>query len=537
MPTSSPPPSSEEEDEQSPLKEAERRRRRDLWRIGSFDLPLTPGWGERLLPFVFAATETCWIDAVLVCLASIHFFELREPLLPLWTPFILIAGSSWLVHHLERRALTTTSTPSEEAEDGSAPTPGSSTLFILASIVVLVSAWSSIYASTFSLIDPRWLLALFNDILLLSAHAYHFLGIALCAIYFCWRGITLARRPIEPGKVLWMLRIGIAVFVVAIIIRAGAGSDYGDGLFLFLLPLFFSFVLLAHALSKAVFMRQSHTSGLSGSTTRQERAILTIVGAIGILLLVIALAVGTFASPTFLAQVQTILAPVGIAYGLLVTLLAHGLVLLATPVIWLISQLHLRINPGQPLLRPDPGQIENIKSGPPPQELLLTVAILEAALPLLLILLGGFLIWRLLRRRRITLRRRGIDLYESIWSWQLFWQQLNALLAAFWRRLFKKRVQQPPAPSEKLEGALTVRSIRTMYRELLRWTAERGYPRKKHETPYEFMHRLNTQMPQIEPELGSVTDAYMEVRYGEAIPGETEVARLQEQWTTLQKKS
>ncbi|MBV9614417.1 MAG: hypothetical protein JO031_03070, partial [Ktedonobacteraceae bacterium] len=31
-------------------------------------LSATPEWGERLLPYLVAAMETCWVDAVLIAL-------------------------------------------------------------------------------------------------------------------------------------------------------------------------------------------------------------------------------------------------------------------------------------------------------------------------------------------------------------------------------------------------------------------------------------------------------------------------------------
>ena len=48
--------------------------------------------------------------------------------------------------------------------------------------------------------------------------------------------------------------------------------------------------------------------------------------------------------------------------------------------------------------------------------------------------------------------------------------------------------------------------------------ALRGLARKKDETPHEFRQRLDEHLTLSEPELGQLTDAYMAVRYGEAVP-------------------
>src|SRR5438105_4275067 len=64
----------------------------------------TPSLGKRLLPFLLAAAETCWIDAIFIGLAGLGLFQSGEPLIPLWAPFVFIVGTQWILSHLERRA-------------------------------------------------------------------------------------------------------------------------------------------------------------------------------------------------------------------------------------------------------------------------------------------------------------------------------------------------------------------------------------------------------------------------------------------------
>ena len=49
--------------------------------------------GEFFIPTLLAAMETCWIDAILIGLASINLFGSSAPLMPFWAPFILIGDS------------------------------------------------------------------------------------------------------------------------------------------------------------------------------------------------------------------------------------------------------------------------------------------------------------------------------------------------------------------------------------------------------------------------------------------------------------
>jgi hypothetical protein len=499
-------------------------------------LSAAPSWGERLLPLIFAAMETCWVDGILIALAGANIFHLHEPLLPLWTPLLLMAGSAWLVNYLERRELAA---GDAQPTNGKRKATAGSSLFIwLLTIVALVSIWSSIYAASAWLIDPRWLLTMLGDLLLLAPRAYHVLGIIALSFYFCWRGLALARRIIEPGAILNRLRIGVGVFVLVIVVRAGAGDQfYGELPLLFLLPCFVVLALIAHALAKAIFVRQVHPVGLLGNIAVQEGAVLMVVGTIGAVLLLLALLFGTFASPAFLVQVHLALAPVGIVYNWLVTILAQFTVILLTPVFWLISLLPVRQRlPSRPLTSPVAPGVS--KQTTPPEALLIAAPVFKVVLPLLVIVGLAFLAWRLLRRRRVVLRRRDQDLHESVWSWRLFRGQLLGLLRALWLRFFgrKKQAEEAQLSAAEIMGEPTARTVRGIYRALLRWAAGHGYPRAKDETPYEFQQRLQDKLPRSMPEVGTITDAYALVRYGESVPDEHEAALVQGEWQALQRK-
>ncbi|WP_220203731.1 DUF4129 domain-containing protein [Reticulibacter mediterranei] len=509
---------------------------RNIWRREAVELSAAPSWGERLLPLIFAAMETCWVDGILIALAGANVFHLHEPLLPLWTPLLLMAGSAWLVSYLERRELAA---GDAHPSDGKRKATAGSSLFIwLLTIVALVSIWSSIYASSAWLVDPRWLLTMLSDLLLLAPRAYHVLGIIALSVYFCWRGLALARRVIEPGAVLNRLRIGVGVFVLVIVVRAGAGDQfYGELPLLFLLPCFVALALIAHALAKAIFVRQVHPVGLLGNIAVQEGAVLMVVGTIGVILLLFALLLGTFASPAFLVQVHLALAPVGIVYNWFVTILAQFTVLLLTPVFWLISLLPVRQQ--QPVLPRSSPVVHGVpKQTTPPEALLIAATVFKVVLPLLVIVGLAFLAWRLLRRRRVVLRRRDQDLHESVWSWRLFRGQLQGLLRALWLRFFghKSQAEEAQPVAVEITGEPAARTVREIYRALLRWAAGCGYPRAKDETPYEFQQRLQEKLPQSMPELGMITDAYALVRYGESVPDEREVEHVQGEWQALQRK-
>jgi Domain of unknown function (DUF4129) len=518
----------------------EQRRRRDILAMSTTYLSIAPSWGEHLLPYLFIGMETCWIAAVLVGLASINFFQSHEPLIPLWSPFLLMAGSCWLSVYLERRELSSNPTSVEGDEHKPSVVSGSRLVFAFVAGATLFTIWSSVYAPYALIVDPRWLLALLNDLLLLDGTAYRVLLIIILSVYFCWRGVRISHRVIEPGNIVMTLRVGLGVIIMVILVRAGANANDARGSTLLLLVLLFlSLMLISHAIAQALFIRRSSPTGLQGSIAAQERALLMVVGVVCFFLSLVALAIGAFASPTTLAEIHQAMRPIGLAYDWLVSAIAYVIIFLLTPIFWLISQLHLKMQ--LPRIRPlQNGNLQGYhKPAPAPEALLVTIAILKIALPLLIIGLLLLLIRFALRRRRVVLtRRQEGDVHESLWSWALFWTQFRALLRALWRRFFPRRTttEEKALASGLISGEPTVRSIREIYRALLLWAASRGYPRKRHETPYEFQDRLNEHLPQSEPELGLVTEAYAATRYGEVVPNEGEVMSIKQTWQHLQKK-
>lgn len=135
------------------------------------------------------------------------------------------------------------------------------------------------------------------------------------------------------------------------------------------------------------------------------------------------------------------------------------------------------------------------------------------------------------------MRTEQQDISESLWSWNLFLMQLKELLLAIWYRFFPRRANKPEAIEEASTEEETARSIRAIYRALLRWATNRGYRRRREETPYEFKERLQQKILQSEPELSDLTEAYTGLRYGGNVPNEEEVIQAQKDWVELQRKT
>jgi hypothetical protein len=506
--------------------------------------PTISSIGEFLLPYLLGAMQACWIAAILIGLASAGLFESSESLIPLWAPFVLILGSLFLFHYLGLR--TAKKTSSDTNDSVKVAIPETSLFFILVGILALFFVWLQIYSQTAFILDPKWLLTLFNDVLLLNGHFYEAVIILGLSCLLGWLGIRLINRHVEPFDVFRALCLGLGVFIVVIILRTGQASAgaviHNNAVLLLLIPLFLFLSLMAHALARVVFVRKSHPAGLQGSVVAQERAIMMLIGLLGLAILFIALLIGGTTNSAFLANFQHLLALLGVVYSWLVEIVAAIIVIVVTPIFWLISLVH----PSTQL--PKAPKVHRVQSTANPTIITLQTTfahillpILSIVLPLLLIVLMVILIrWTLHRRQRMRKRvnRRNQDIHESLWSWSLFWMQLRSIIRALFARFIPPdtTTEDSVVVKEEIKGEPAARSIREIYRALLKKAAGRGYPRKRFETPYEFKQRLDEKVPLAEPQLEVITEAYAFTRYGGDVPDEAQLAQVRSNWVELDQK-
>lgn len=510
--------------------------------------------GEYLLPVFMGAMETCCVDAVLICVANLNMFGSRETLLPFWAPFVLITGALWLFRRsnvvpMQEGATRAGGKDEDEDEEKKLVYAGMAPLFASVSIFTLFLIWLHVYAQTAFVLDPRWILAFLNDVLLLNARFYQVIAIVGLSLFLCWRGLRLAQKTVEPYDAFRMLYIGLCIIIAVIFVRAMQGGmgiaevAYNDTLLLLLIPIFIFLSLAAHALAKITFVRRSHPLGLQGSIVAQERAVLGLLGVAGAILLLVTLLLGG----SLFTGMQQALAPVWaaivVAYGWLAQALTVIISIISIPFFWLAELWLTLFPPHLPDIKQPAGKAGTQKRIPPRLDTTspLFILFIKILLPLLL-LLGLFLLirWTLRRRQRVQVKRgqRSGDVHESVWSWQLFWLQFRT----FWRLLFARffphsaKTEEAPLAVEEITGEPAARTIREIYRALLKKAAFRGYARKRDETPYEFQERLNERVPLVEPQLAVITESYALTRYGGNVPDESEVARVRSMWNELDSK-
>jgi hypothetical protein len=86
--------------------------------------------------------------------------------------------------------------------------------------------------------------------------------------------------------------------------------------------------------------------------------------------------------------------------------------------------------------------------------------------------------------------------------------------------------RRPMAGSLPAEAA----AVRRVYRSLLAWSAAGGCPRRRHQTPHEFLGRLCDWLPEARTGLTLITEHYTEVRYGGRRPEAAIVKLLESAW-------
>jgi hypothetical protein len=502
--------------------------------------------GEVLLPYLLGAVQACWITAILIALASTGLFVTSSVLIPLWAPFVLILGSLLLFHYLGIRTEHTTVGENDPARRKQIDVSETSLFIILVAVASLFFIWLSLYSQNAFLFDPRWLLHFFGDVLSLNGYFYESICIIGITGLLCWMGVKLINRNIEPSDVFRAFFVGLGIFIVVIVFRTGQASTgavmHDDFFMLLLIPLFLIVSLMTHALARVVFIRKSHPAGLQGSIVAQERAIMLLIGSLGLLLLLFTLLIGTTTNSVLFANLEHILTVLGMIYNWLVDIVAAIIVILVLPIFWLILLIHpttqfgtlTRFRASKPA--PNPG-LDSMQEAFTHA----IIPILSIILPVLFAVLMILLVrWSLRRRQRVRKRvnRRNLDVHESLWSWSLFWLQFRSFMLALFARFIHREIAagEGVVKIEPMQGSPSVRSIREIYRAFLQKAARQGYPRRKFETPDELRQRVDEKVPLAEPQLELITEAYTMVRYSGEVPDDAQLVQIRAQWQELDRK-
>jgi hypothetical protein len=490
-------------------------------------------WGEHLLPVAYAVTEACALTAIMIGLASLHFFGWDNPFMPLWAPFLLLVSNSWLSQVLKMQAF-----PQDQYASHKGLRLNVGILIIIQVLLTIFIVWGSLYAGNYALWDLSWVGSCVNDLLLFNLKAFSILCIVVCAHLLYYYGAHIARHTPEPSEVTHLLLSRGAIIILAILLQVISGNHQLE--LLLLLPIFISCGLCTRALANTIHQRYHHLVGLHGSKQTQDRLLLTILVPTCLLFIMLALILGIIASPQLLATLLSALAPAGIVYSWLTYLLALLTVVIAAPFFWILQATGIKIQ-FHPIKPPAPGLPPSIQhaAGSSPSPVATTGGII------LILVIGMVLVWltiTLLRRFNKMSQRIETETHETLWSWELFWSQVRSFLYNLWHYLFARRATKIAEVVQEPEYVETERSepernVRAIYRAFLHWCTEQGQRRQRGETPYEFKRRIDITMTMIAPETAVVTEVYNMARYGQEPPSHADFIRMQQSWQQLQQKA
>ena len=351
--------------------------------------------------------------------------------------------------------------------------------------------------------------------------------VILVSIYFWWRGLVISSMgTLDFRSTERKFRIGILTFAAFAIIFRGKQIDYLTSV----LPIYFAFGLLAVTFSRTSSLGRGITAyrlPYTGKWFLGMALITSLTVATGLftselLQSEIAYSIYRFFSESFtklLSLLEIILLPVIELFIFLANKLIDFLSRYIDPNAFqgILDQIQDQPTPELPI-----EQGEQAFRLPP-----------EVIAAIVLLLLVGLII--LLVRRANQQQRYGIpefeDDSETIRVPSKGQSRIRQLLDQF-REGFE--TIQKFGIGRRMIAATIIRRIYTM---LLDTAAELGYPRHLSETPFEFQQKLLQVFPKLEGEIGLITYAYVQVRYGEIPEEEQIISMVQEAWDSIEKEA
>ena len=178
-----------------------------------------------------------------------------------------------------------------------------------------------------------------------------------------------------------------------------------------------------------------------------------------------------------------------------------------------------------------------------PDYLIILLTILKWVIAAIAAGLIIYFLWRSLRRYQQGKNEEGFEEEnESMWSRSMLKTEIKNLLNWLfgWMNRRKPQVQinsyiETPAVQD-LSTENQLYNVRELYRAVLWQGREMGLPRRTEETPYEYLHRLESKSVEGNQQIGQLTDAYVQERYGLADTEPEKLKWLNHLWQTLRKK-
>ncbi len=477
---------------------------------------LAPWRGFRLLraclPLAAIVMEFCWAYPWVLLLTGVFYGRAPTPLLPAGSALALL-----LLGHLSVEVAARIPQPLRRGRAG----------VVAVGLVAGALAVKHTYYPEFAVWQLGWVWALAQ-----AAHdalptvAPPVMG-ALTATALWWRGVVLGQREFTHAEIEFAFRRGVGWSVAFVLLFALYGESIGFSLtgpaISYLLG-FLSLGLIVLAVARLVGIWEESHADEEQALAINRHWLLLLVILVGTMLLVGTL-LSSLVSVDVWAHVYALLRPLAPVVEVLFLIIFAVAAVIARAILYVLERVRMVRPPMRPPVAPDPfgDFLRRLQQIDLPAQVTTTA---RWGMVIAVVVILSLLVALAVIRARQRARRVDEDEHESVWSMRVALGSLGAAWRSLWKRHALRSGEQEAAG---------VSAIRELYRQLLRLGAEVGLPRFRYQTPYEYLPRLRARVPERDGELGTMTEAYVRVRYTPHLPDREEIAEVRAAFETIQR--
>ncbi len=466
-------------------------------------------WRRELLQLTVLAMESCWLYPWVALLDQWLTGQVRfsSPL----ELFVLLVGLLWISRLVQRL-----------------PTGLGVRQILLIPIVllsVLVVIKRQLYPG-YPWLSGAWITVLGRSLARMSSEMPAEVEVFVIVLYCWWRALNLSQKTLDAGTVGFYFRVGVMGLVWYLLVTIFAQAMDATRLAF----AFFFFGLVSMALARALEVDLVH----KGRRSPFSGPWLSIVLGAVIGTLVIAMLMTLILSPQTAAAIFTWLRPVTDVLGTALYYTLMAVAYLMQPLINVLTViftegLRAMFESGESIIQPaQPPDFEDLSGAEPPWWL----GLCNWAAMIFFLAIGLLIVITTLRRWQQKRRAESDLTRESVWSAEEFGAGLRGALRNGLGQVGDLAdLVRRYGVGRKLYSALSVRKI---YASLVELATERGFPRPPATTPYEYLLTLRQAFPQHGRELATITEAYVQVHYGEVPTGNEELAHIRDCWERVQ---
>jgi hypothetical protein len=355
--------------------------------------------------------------------------------------------------------------------------------------------------------------------------------VVLTILVAFWRGISLAQDHIGPSSVMDHFWLGIIMYVAFIFINTLAtGESPEDYFFLFLFS-----TLIAMICSRISVIRLLRGGNENIFNRYWLAGILLAASSVVGLSALVSIAVGNHLSwigSLFLGIFGGVLVLLWLIIGPLISIVISLLQKVFNS-IGLLDLAGSLQNLNQTILGFGRNILDTINQSALSKFIQHWASALKTVILVVIIglLVAGVVVWM------------GINLWQDRARRQLGGEQkstlsveslLRSLMDSFLNGLRNRRDDLARLTNLKNRQRLRAAArIRQVYADLMDLCTSLGQPRKKAETPLEYLPQINQLFPQLQSEARLITNAYNAIRYGQLPETQTEVDQVETSWEKI----